>query len=112
LQVFGRASGCPSLLLVDEGFAALDPRAKALVRSKLKAFCKRSLVLVIYHTDASAHSNDSNLTSAAAGEGAMASTDEGGSRCLPAGGFFDANLHFDGGVAALRPLCPGPAIRG
>jgi ABC-type multidrug transport system ATPase subunit len=55
---------CPSLLLVDEGFAALDPASKALVHAKLKAFCQHSLVLCIYHTDSAASMGSSNATTA------------------------------------------------
>ena len=82
-----RPGGCPALLLVDEGFAALDPGSKALIQAKLKTFCSKSLVLVIYHTDVQ-ESNDNNLRE----------------ECIsPA--FFDGNLHFSGGLAQLRPLC-------
>ena len=88
---------CPALLLVDEGFAALDPMAKALVHRKLRAACARSLVLVIYHTDVVAAVLSSTLR-------ATASPTE--DSCFTSGSnFFDENLHFSGGVAKLRPLC-------
>ena len=71
---------CPGVLLLDEAFAALDPKSKRLVQSKLRGFCPRSVLLVIYHQDAE-------------------------SACVPAGGFFDDNLRFDGGSAALVGTC-------
>eukprot|EP00656_Telonema_subtile_P011415 TRINITY_DN15653_c0_g1_i2.p1 TRINITY_DN15653_c0_g1~~TRINITY_DN15653_c0_g1_i2.p1 ORF type:complete len:649 (-),score=152.11 TRINITY_DN15653_c0_g1_i2:170-2116(-) len=74
---------CPELLLVDEGFAALDPKAKALVQSKLREFCAQSVVLVVYHTD-----HDS----------------EHDGRCVPPG-FFDVSLHFENGTATLNEPC-------
>jgi len=131
-QVFGRPSGCPRLLLVDEGFAALDPRAKTLVHAKLRKRCASSLVLVIYHTDSSAADasgaesggagNDTWVSASAEGHGGgggpAASAEqtnsaggEAGRGCIPAGGFFDANLHFAGGSADLRPLCAAPTAR-
>jgi len=118
LQVFSRPS-CPSLLLVDEGFAALDPTSKALVHAKLKAFCPQSLVLCIYHTDSAAMVASSDSTKAASSGGNSSDTIEhegNNSRednpestqnhgCLSNSGFFDANLHFEGGTVQLRPLC-------
>ena len=89
--------GCPALLLVDEGFAALDPRSKALVQHKLKDFCRNSLVLAIYHTDAEA----ATPADAAAASSPQQSGDSG---CVP-GGFFDLNLHFQNGTVTMRPLC-------
>ena len=75
---------CPNVLLIDEGFAALDPKSKSLVQQKLKVFCKDSLVMVIYHTDHDASSTNRS--------------------CVPPG-FFDNNLHFANGSAMLRDLC-------
>lgn len=91
-QVFARKI-CPSLLLVDEGFAALDPSSKALVQTKLKTFCHSSLVLVIYHTDTASEEEELDR--------ATRSDDT----CLQPG-FFDGNLHFQDGTARIRPLCP------
>mmetsp|Transcript_10613 Transcript_10613/g.19597 ORF Transcript_10613/g.19597 Transcript_10613/m.19597 type:complete len:828 (-) Transcript_10613:18-2501(-) len=78
-KVFLRAT-CPEILIIDEAFAPLDPRSKMLVQQKLKDFCKSSLTLVIYHSDAS-------------------------EKCVSGGDFFDENLHFGNGTASLIPVC-------
>lgn len=117
LQVFSRPS-CPSLLLIDEGFAALDPTSKALVHAKLKAFCPQSLVLCIYHTDSAAMVTSSESTKAVSSDGNSSDSEHEGNHrreinsestqnhgCLAHSGFFDANLHFEGGTVQLRPLC-------
>ena len=44
-------STCPSLLLLDESLAPLDPASKLLVIRELQRFCAQSLVLLIYHAD-------------------------------------------------------------
>ena len=110
--VFLRKGGCPALLLVDEGFAALDPRSKGLVQKRLKSFCKDSLVLAIYHTDAETTKEAAAAAVAAAPESSEEQEGEdqdrqpvnSGGGCIP-GGFFDANLHFQNGSVELRPLC-------
>mmetsp|Transcript_46039 Transcript_46039/g.97689 ORF Transcript_46039/g.97689 Transcript_46039/m.97689 type:complete len:1010 (+) Transcript_46039:267-3296(+) len=87
---------CPSVLLVDETMAPLDPASKSQVMSKLKSFCHESVVLVIYHTDV--------------GRGATASADASGSNgdgkeCVPSNSFFDHNLHVENKRLATRPVC-------
>ncbi|KAI2488919.1 hypothetical protein MHU86_25973 [Fragilaria crotonensis] len=76
---------CPSVLLIDETMAPLDPTSKGLVMSKLKAFCHGSVVIVIYHTDVT--------------------DDDGGVECVPGNNFFDANLHLENRTLKTRPLC-------
>jgi len=71
---------CPKVLLLDEVFAPLDPLSKTLVQRKLKEFCTRSVVLVVYHSDAN-------------------------EACLRGGGFFDDNLRFSNGTARLVGTC-------
>lgn len=74
-----RHSECPAVLLLDESFAPLDPLSRQLVMTKIKSFCRKSVVLVIYHSD-----------------------DNSG--CV-SGGFFDENLHFANGTSKLVGLC-------
>lgn len=76
--------------------APLDPRSKSQVMSKLKAFCKDSIVLVIYHTDVSS----------------LSSSDDGGTvtndddtTCTPSNSFFDYNLHVVDKQLFTRPVC-------
>lgn len=45
---------CPEIVLLDEAFAPLDALSKQLVMRRLRSFCSRSLVIVIYHTEAKA----------------------------------------------------------
>lgn len=71
---------CPKVLLLDEAFAPLDPKSKAVVQHKLKEFCSQSVVLAIYHSDAK----------------------EG---CVRSGDFFDGSLHFENGTATLVETC-------
>lgn len=70
---------CPGLVLIDEAFAPLDPTSKLAVQKQLKAFCSQSLILAIYHSDAS----ESCIT----------------------GSFFDDVLHFANGTASVTPRC-------
>lgn len=79
---------CPSVLLIDETMAPLDPTSKSLVMSKLKAKCAGSVVIVIYHTD-------------------VMGSDESGDEyeCVPSNNFFDANLHLENRTLNMRPLC-------
>lgn len=79
---------CPSVLLVDETMAPLDPASKSQVMSKLKSFCGDSVVLVIYHTDV--------------GSGA---TSDGEEECVPSNSFFDHNLHVENKHLTTRPVC-------
>lgn len=81
---------CPSVLLIDETMAPLDPRSKSLVMAQLKAFCSDSVVIVIYHTDVGRESED-----------------EGGDlvECVPSNDFFDGNIHVENKVMHLRPVC-------
>jgi energy-coupling factor transporter ATP-binding protein EcfA2 len=81
---------CPHVLLVDETMAPLDPRSKALVMSKVKAFCSGSVVIVIYHTDVGREQ-----------EGEEGETVE----CVPSNDFFDGNIHVENKTIKLRPLC-------
>jgi ABC-type nitrate/sulfonate/bicarbonate transport system ATPase subunit len=71
---------CPGVLLIDEAFAALDPKSKGVVQTMLRQRCSKSVLLVIYHQDAE-------------------------QECVPAGGFFDDNLRFEGGHARLVGTC-------
>lgn len=87
---------CPSVLLVDETMAPLDPTSKSQVMSKLKAFCNRSVVLVIYHTDVGrVEASDDDTSEAAA-------TDV---ECVPSNNFFDHNLHVVDKHLTTRPVC-------
>lgn len=78
---------CPGVLLVDETMAPLDPASKALVMSKLKAFCDNSIIIVIYHADAT-EDEEGTVT-----------------ECVPSSGFFDHNIHLDHGNLHIRPTC-------
>jgi len=82
-RVFLRDS-CPSVLLIDETFAPLDPASKSDVMSRLKAFCADSVVLVIYHTDVGTSSDE---------------------ECVPSSGFFTHNLHVMNNHLVNRPVC-------
>lgn len=75
--------------------APLDPRSKSQVMSKLKAFCKDSIVLVIYHTDVS------SLSSSDVG-GTVTNDD---TTCIPSNSFFDYNLHVVEKQIVTRPVC-------
>eukprot|EP00928_Gymnodinium_smaydae_P098469 TRINITY_DN9162_c3_g4_i1.p1 TRINITY_DN9162_c3_g4~~TRINITY_DN9162_c3_g4_i1.p1 ORF type:complete len:858 (-),score=205.56 TRINITY_DN9162_c3_g4_i1:103-2676(-) len=77
-QVFLRKA-CPRIVLIDEAFAPLDPESRQVVQTRLRDFCRNSLLLVIHHSDAQ-------------------------ERCVPAG-FFDDNLHFENGTAGLIGTC-------
>ncbi|KAL7539301.1 hypothetical protein ACHAXR_009291 [Thalassiosira sp. AJA248-18] len=85
---------CPSVLLVDETMAPLDPASKSQVMSKIKAFCQESVVLVIYHTDVGRGPGSSDA--------ANASEDE---ECVPSNSFFDHNLHVENKHLVTRPVC-------
>ena len=76
---------CPEVLLVDETLAPLDPQSKRDVMSKLKRFCRDSLLLVIYHADG----------------GVGAETKQ----CVQTQNFFDGNIHFENNTITYRPLC-------
>ena len=86
---------CPSVLLVDETMAPLDPTSKSQVMSKLKAFCNKSVVLVIYHTDV-------GRVEATGEDTAEAATDV---ECVPSNNFFDYNLHLVDKHLTTRPVC-------
>jgi len=79
---------CPSVLLIDETMAPLDPASKSLVMSKLKGFCKGSIIIVIYHTDVR-------------GAGEEEENDE----CVPGNNFFDGNIHLEDRTINMRALC-------
>ena len=81
-----------SFFLVDETMAPLDPASKGQVMHKLKSFCKDSVVLVIYHTDAGRGPSPSDPTS-----------DE--DACVPGNSFFDYNLHVVDKHLVTRPVC-------
>lgn len=86
---------CPSVLLVDETMAPLDPTSKSQVMSKLKAFCDKSVVLVIYHTDVGrVEATDDDTLEAASAE-----------ECVPSNNFFDHNLHVVDKHLTTRPVC-------
>jgi len=80
---------CPDVLLIDETMAPLDPASKALVMRKLKAFCRESVVIVIYHTDV----------------GRGTDVDGKAVECIPSNDFFDKNIHLDAGVVHLKDVC-------
>mmetsp|Transcript_18402 Transcript_18402/g.41984 ORF Transcript_18402/g.41984 Transcript_18402/m.41984 type:complete len:957 (-) Transcript_18402:440-3310(-) len=100
------APECPDLVLIDEGFAALDPRSKAVVQSRLKRFCSKSLLLVVYHSDTEESAIDSPLDLSLDSTGGSSNSTAHG--CVPSNGFFTLNLHVEQGVARLRPLCALP----
>jgi hypothetical protein len=77
---------------VDETMAPLDPASKAQIMSKLKAFCDRSVVLVIYHTDVG---RGPSLSDPSSEEDA----------CVHSNSFFDFNLHVLEKHLVTRPLC-------
>ena len=79
---------CPALLLIDETMAPLDPESKSLVMKKLKSFCSKSIIIVIYHTDVGA------------GDSAGGKVD-----CVPSSDFFDKNIHLDKGIVHIRDTC-------
>jgi len=83
-----------SFAVVDETMAPLDPHSKSQVMSKLKAFCKDSIVLVIYHTDVSSLSSPD--------DGAVTNDD---TICIPSNSFFDYNLHVVDKQLVTRPVC-------
>ena len=66
--------------------APLDPISKSLVMSKLKNFCKDSILLVIYHRDVSPEDGDEE-------------------DCVPSSNFFDYNLHVENGYLIERNVC-------
>mmetsp|Transcript_23568 Transcript_23568/g.25998 ORF Transcript_23568/g.25998 Transcript_23568/m.25998 type:complete len:858 (-) Transcript_23568:101-2674(-) len=81
---------CPSVLLIDETMAPLDPSSKSLVMSKLKDFCRKSIIIVIYHTDVRENSGN----------------DDGrGDECVPSNNFFDENIHLQNHTLVKRSLC-------
>jgi len=84
------ADQCPRVLLIDEAFAPLDPESKSLVMQKLKYFCRKSIVLVIYHADVKVV------------EGERANDDN---NCVESSNFFDNNVHVEDGTLFLRPVC-------
>lgn len=80
---------CPEVLLIDETMAPLDPASKALVMTKLKDFCRESIVIVIYHTDV----------------GRGVEVEGKAVECVPSNNFFDKNIHLDKGLIQIRPTC-------
>lgn len=66
--------------------APLDPVSKSLVMSKLKQFCLKSVVIVIYHTD-------------------VQESEDGDTECVPSSNFFDHNIHLENRTLNLRPVC-------
>lgn len=78
---------CPSVLLVDETMAPLDPASKSHVMAKLKEFCHESVVLVIYHTDVNQQAEEDDT------------------ECVPSTNFFDHNLHVENKRLTTRPVC-------
>lgn len=80
---------CPDLLLIDETMAPLDPSSKAHVMSKLKYFCRDSVILVIYHTDVGREVGDSGNAV----------------ECVPSNNFFDYNIHVEKGLIQIKSTC-------
>ena len=83
---------CPSVLLVDETMAPLDPTSKNQVMEKLKAFCTDSIVLVIYHTDVGRTTSETEEKTEV-------------EECVPSNNFFDHNLHVVDNHLQTRPVC-------
>merc|ERR1712070_696516 len=102
--VFLRDS-CPSLLLLDEPFAALDPASKAAIMRKLKAFCRKSVLIVVYHPEA----EPGNSRVADGGnQGQPGSTEVSDAVCSTGAAFFDAVLEVRDG----KLLPPTPCTKG
>lgn len=78
---------CPSVLLIDETLAPLDPGSKSLVMSRLKTFCADSVVVVIYHTDVRENEEGESID------------------CVPSNDFFDENIHLVNHTLVHRPVC-------
>lgn len=119
---------CPTVLLIDEAFAPLDPASKQLVMRRLRSFCSSSLVLVIYHAEAreveareaaevevSANGSDGSAAAAVGNKPGVATKDAASNAlsdvCGAGGGsFFDGVVHFsaDGNVTfdVLADRCP------
>ena len=74
--------------------APLDPESKSLVMTRIKDFCKESVVLVIYHSDVA-----TDLTSEDTNDESLPSD------CVASSGFFDENLHVENGLLIRRPVC-------
>ena len=93
---------CPAILLIDEAFAPLDPTSKRLVQGKIKASCRDSVILVIYHADAAGGSGDDGV-----GNGGDVGAGADKRECIDSqAAFFDKELHFDkGGEVVLRRPC-------
>jgi len=84
---------CPTVLLIDETLAPLDPMSKSLVMSKLKSFCGESVVIVIYHTDVMASTTNTTTSSSTT------------TKCVPSNGFFQQNLHLENRTLFIRDVC-------
>jgi ABC-type Mn2+/Zn2+ transport system ATPase subunit len=78
---------CPSVLLIDETMAPLDPNSKSIVMEKLKRFCADSVVIVIYHTDVRENEDGESID------------------CVPSNDFFDENIHLVNHTLVHRPVC-------
>jgi hypothetical protein len=78
---------CPSVLLIDETMAPLDPNSKSIVMEKLKRFCADSVVIVIYHTDVRENEDGETID------------------CVPSNDFFDENIHLVNHTLVHRPVC-------
>jgi ABC-type uncharacterized transport system YnjBCD ATPase subunit len=81
---------CPSLLLLDEPFAALDAPSKSIIMRKLRAFCPHSVLVVVYHPDHESEASES-----------VAAVCNAGGR----GGFFDAVIEVRDGLLEKPTLC-------
>lgn len=82
---------CPSILLIDETFAPLDPVSKKSVMEKLKNFCSKSIIIVIYHADID--------------------TDGRTAECIASANFFDKNIHLESGRIQIRNTCESNEMR-
>jgi len=106
------AERCPSVLLIDETFAPLDPDSKNLVMQKLKTFCSASIVLVIYHADVK-KTEGSSISNGGNGGGSGGNEDQNGDddmACVESSNFFDNNIHVENGSLILRPVCASAEI--
>ena len=115
-SVFLRAA-CPALLLLDETFGALDPASKRSLMLRLRKTCARSVILVIYHADASVEGEGEAREETTSAEKEEAE-EEGGGRTIQEGaraaqeqaelcalGFFDGVVAFSDGQVQLARHC-------
>jgi len=99
------ADRCPSVLLIDETFAPLDPDSKNLVMQKLKSFCSESIVLVIYHADVKKTNGVEGSSNSSDSDSDDQNDNDDNLACVESSQFFDHNIHVENGSLILRPVC-------